>query len=74
MAKQVHACVSCAEVFSSAQEKASHWVAVHDRGFVKPGHRMKRTSFCWRCASEIPVGVTVCACGWQHPTTPQGGK
>lgn len=66
MANQVHACVSCAEVFPSAWEKASHWAAAHHRGRVVPDERIRRTSFCWRCASEIPVGVLSCACGFTH--------
>jgi hypothetical protein len=74
MTAKQFACVSCAEVFTSAHEKASHWVAVHDRGLLPRSERMKRSSYCWRCANEIPVGENTCSCGWSHPNTNTEGN
>lgn len=63
-----HACISCGEAFASSWEKATHWIAAHDGGYVAPGaRRMKRSAQCWRCAREITAGASTCACGFTHP-------
>ena len=66
MAANKHNCPSCGEAFPSSQEVAAHWVTNHDRGYVPRGQRIKRSWYCWRCASEVPAHQDTCVCGWQR--------
>lgn len=61
-------CAYCGEEFPSISEHASHIVAVHSTGFVpRSERRLRRSSACWSCASEIPATATHCGCGALHP-------
>jgi hypothetical protein len=66
-------CNRCDKKFATINDKMSHWVTEHDRGFVKRGERTLRPTSCWRCAGEIPRYQNTCACGWVHPYIIQKG-
>ena len=63
-----YTCAACDQKFATPTDHMMHYVEAHDkdyrRGMVK---KLRRSSFCHRCASEMPydgTGVYKCGCGF----------
>lgn len=70
-------CAACAKKFMTPTEHMLHYVAAHDQDY-RPGaaKKLKRSSFCARCAGEMPYphdgsGVYRCACGFTREASVQ---
>ena len=72
MAQRSYPCAYCRETFPSPQTHLHHLGEEHrsiiqKAGRVPRAQQLRRSSFCWSCASEIAVGERLCSCGALSP-------
>lgn len=70
-----YTCVACAQKFATPTDHMIHYVAAHDQDYrIGAAKKLKRSSFCARCAGEMPYphdgsGLFRCACGFTREVT-----